>query len=60
MNNNNKIQKLIDKQEIYEVLTRYCQGVDRCDVELIKSVYHEDAQEETESHRAALTTTAHL
>ena len=45
-NNNNKIQKLIDRQEIYEVLTRYCQGVDRCDVELIKSVYHEDAQDD--------------
>ena len=42
----NKIQELIDRQEIYDVLTRYCQGVDRCDVDLIKSVYHEDAQDD--------------
>ena len=42
---NNKIQELIDRQEIYDVLIRYCQGVDRCDVNLIKSVYHEDAQD---------------
>ncbi len=46
INNNNKIQELIDRQEIYDVLIRYCQGVDRCDVELIKSVYHNDAQDD--------------
>tara|TARA_B100000795_G_C22792674_1_gene437709 strand:- start:1232 stop:1735 length:504 start_codon:yes stop_codon:yes gene_type:complete len=44
--NNKKIQGLIDKQEIYDVLLRYCQGVDRCDVDLIKSVYHDDAQDD--------------
>ena len=38
-NNNDKIQELIDRKEIYEVLVKYCQGVDRCDVELLKSVY---------------------
>ena len=45
-NNNDKIQELIDRKEIYEVLVRYCQGVDRGDVELLKSVYHEDAQDD--------------
>ena len=45
-NNNDKIQELIDRKEIYEVLVKYCQGVDRCDVELLKSVYHEDAQDD--------------
>lgn len=38
-----RMQAFLDKQEIYEVLTRYCRGVDRGDVEMIKSVYHEDA-----------------
>lgn len=46
INNDKKIQLLLDKQEIYEVLLRYCQGVDRCDNELIKSVYHDDAQDD--------------
>jgi hypothetical protein len=38
-----KLDDLLSRQEIYEVLTRYCRGVDRCDVELIRSVYHDDA-----------------
>jgi len=38
-----RLQALLDKQEIYEVLTRYCRGVDRGDVEMISSVYHDDA-----------------
>jgi ketosteroid isomerase-like protein len=42
-----KIRELLDKQEIRDVLTRYCRGVDRVDVDLINSVYHPDA---TDSH----------
>jgi ketosteroid isomerase-like protein len=38
-----KLDEMIARQEIYEALTRYCRGVDRCDVDLIRSVYHEDA-----------------
>ncbi len=41
-----KLDALISRQEIYEVLTRYCRGVDRCDVDLIRSVYHEDAMDD--------------
>jgi SnoaL-like domain len=37
-----KVQQLIDRQEIYDVLTRYCRALDRCDVELMKSVYWPD------------------
>jgi ketosteroid isomerase-like protein len=40
------LQALIDRQAIYEVLTRYCRGVDRCDVELLRSVYHDDATDD--------------
>lgn len=43
MDHAEELQALIDRQKIYEVLTRYCRGVDRHDVELIRSVYHEDA-----------------
>jgi hypothetical protein len=37
------VQSLLDKQSIYEVLITYCRGVDRCDEELVRSVYHEDS-----------------
>ena len=34
---------LVQKEAIRSVLMRYARGVDRCDRELIRSVYHEDA-----------------
>lgn len=37
------LQALLDKQEIHDVLMRYCRGIDRCDEELLRSVYHPDA-----------------
>jgi hypothetical protein len=46
-NNNQRLQELLDKQEIHEVLMRYCRGIDRCDEELLRSVYHPDA---TDNH----------
>jgi hypothetical protein len=41
-----EIRALLDRQQIYEVLARYCRGVDRGDVELIRSVYHPDATDD--------------
>ncbi|MDD2126976.1 nuclear transport factor 2 family protein [Pseudomonas monteilii] len=43
---NDDIRVLLDKQAIYEVLARYCRGADRCDEELIRSVYHDDAYDD--------------
>lgn len=40
---NAEIETLIDKQKIYEVLATYCRGVDRCDADLVRSVYHQDS-----------------
>jgi hypothetical protein len=37
------VQKLLDKQEIHDALMRYARGVDRCDPDLMRSVYHPDA-----------------
>jgi ketosteroid isomerase-like protein len=37
------LQLLLDKQEIHEVIMRYCRAIDRCDEELLRSVYHSDA-----------------
>lgn len=40
------LQALLDKQEIHEVLMRYCRGIDRCDAELLHGVYHPDATDD--------------
>jgi len=40
------IQLLLDKQEIHDCIVRYCRGVDRGDVELIRSAFHPDAYDD--------------
>lgn len=37
------VQLIYDRQQIIEVLHRYARAIDRCDIELLKCVYHEDA-----------------
>jgi hypothetical protein len=39
-----ELRILLDKQEIHDALMRYCRGVDRCDVELMQSLFHEDGR----------------
>jgi hypothetical protein len=38
-----KLREMLDKQEIHDLLMRYCRGVDRGDADLIRSVYHPGA-----------------
>ena len=38
-----RVQELLDKQEIHDLLMRYCRGVDRGDRDLIAGVYYPDA-----------------
>lgn len=40
------IQQVIDKMAICEVHLRYCRGIDRVDIDLIRSCYHPDAVED--------------
>lgn len=40
------VQEVADRQAIERVLRRYCRGVDRADVETLKSVFHSDAVNE--------------
>lgn len=42
----NELQELVDRQKIYHVLTSYCRALDRCDVDLMKSVYWEDGYDD--------------
>ncbi|SRR5579875_1195457 len=37
------LKVLLDKQQIHDVMMRYCRAVDRVDEELLRSVYHPDA-----------------
>ncbi len=41
-----ELQELIDRKRIYDVLTRYCRALDRCDVGLMRSVYWDDARDD--------------
>jgi len=36
------VASLAAKQEIYEVVLRYCRGIDRLDLDLVRDCYHED------------------
>ncbi len=40
------LQELLARQKCYDVLTRYCRALDRCDVKLMKSVYWKDAMDD--------------
>src|SRR3954470_21034404 len=40
-----KLQAIVDKDEIREVILRYCRAVDRCDRDLMKSCYWPDARD---------------
>ena len=36
------LDELLDKQAIYEVVMRYCRGIDRLDFDLVRGAYHPD------------------
>jgi hypothetical protein len=46
MLNQEQLQELYDKQSLHDNLMRYCRGVDRMDVELIKSTYWPDSTDD--------------
>ncbi|MGW0045300.1 nuclear transport factor 2 family protein [Rhodococcus sp. NPDC003348] len=37
-----ELRELLDKQEIREVVLRYCRGIDRLDLDLVRGCYHPD------------------
>ena len=41
-----ELARIRDEQEISRVLYRYCRGSDRCDEQLLRSVYHADAYDD--------------
>lgn len=41
-----KLQLVLDRQEIEQVLKTYCRAIDRCDLELLKTVYHPEGTDD--------------
>jgi hypothetical protein len=43
MSTQSKVEKLIARQEIADVIYRYARGIDRLDFDLVRACYHPDA-----------------
>lgn len=41
-----QIRLALDRQEIEHVLKLYCRAIDRCDIELLKSIYHPEGTDD--------------
>ena len=41
-----RLQEIVDRAAIERVLFDYCSGIDRCDEELLRSVYHPGAYDD--------------
>lgn len=41
-----RLRLALDRQEIEHVLKLYCRAIDRCDIELLKSIYHPDGTDD--------------
>ena len=41
------LRELLDRRDVEDLVRRYCRGIDRCDLELVRSCYHPDA---TDTH----------
>ena len=48
------VKELLDKQEIRDVLMRYCRGIDRLDMDLVKSCYHPDAYDDHGTYKGGV------
>ena len=48
------MQRLLDDREIRDVLLRYCRGVDRMDLELVRSCYWPDAVDDHGAFRGGV------
>lgn len=55
-----RAQELSDKQEIRDLLLLYCRGIDRCDEELVKAAFWEDAHDDHLKEGSAWDFAAHI
>jgi ketosteroid isomerase-like protein len=45
-----RLEELLDRAQIEDVMRRYARGIDRMDVEMAKSVYWEDSEDDHQSY----------
>jgi hypothetical protein len=48
------LQRLIDKDEIRDVMARYCRGVDRADWDAVRATYHPDAYDDHGDYKGGI------
>ena len=51
MSDQQRLQRSIDKSEIYDLACKYMRGLDRLDIELLKSVFHEEYKKKAKIKR---------
>ena len=51
---NEALQRLLDKDEIRDLMARYCRGVDRADWDLVRSTYHTDAYDDHGDYKGGI------
>lgn len=49
-----ELRELLDRQQLYELLTRYCRAIDRVDDELLLSCYHPDARQDHGAYKGPI------
>lgn len=52
--NSEALQRLLDKDEIRDLMARYCRGVDRADWDLVRSTYHSDAYDDHGDYKGSI------
>lgn len=50
-----RLHELLDKQDIHELILRYCRGIDRFDRPTVESCFHPDATDTHGSFRGSIT-----
>jgi ketosteroid isomerase-like protein len=49
-----RVARVVDQQEIRDVVYRYCRGIDRRDFDLVRSCYHPDATDDHGDFRGTI------
>ena len=49
-----KFQQMLDRDEILQVIYRYCRGIDRLQMDLVRSCYHPDGTDDHGDYRGGI------
>ena len=54
LSNEQRLSRAIDREEIREVIYRYCRGIDRLQYDLVRSCYHPDGTDDHGDYRGGV------